>query len=73
MCYGTDCYDTPKLFDIREISEGVWECGCCKTAFHIREDEQWVYEYCPKCGYDIGFWYALDKSKEKEIDHRQPV
>lgn len=73
MCYGTDCYDTPKLFDIREVFEGVWECGCCKTAFHIPEFEQWVYEYCPKCGHSIGYWYALDKSKEKEIDHRQSV
>ena len=65
MCYGTDGLVISPVFDIREISEGLWECGCCKTAFHIREDEQWVYEFCPKCGCAIAFWCALDKSKEK--------
>lgn len=73
MCYGKDCYDTPKLVDIREVFEGVWECSFATTAFHIPEFEQWVYDYCPKCGCAIGYWYALDKSKEKEIDHRQSV
>lgn len=52
------CYecrvDLGQEVDMREISEGVYECPCCETVHDTREDDI-KNKYCPLCYGELTF------------------